>query len=158
MLNLKFDELLKTNELIRQSFNATLTKYNEDKIKIFEAPQYGCPCLNYVLKNIKNKKIKNEYVKNCPNIDETSIKKCKKTLSPTISTCAYGISKVYFPLKENNYVFGYVKLSRFILQRDDTKHEQLIKSTSEKYALDFESYRKIFKSIPPLLKTLFQTL
>ena len=148
MLKLKVDELLKINELIKHSFGATLTIYNEEKIKIFEAQQYGCPCLGYALKNIKNKKIKNEFAKNCPNIDETSIEKCKKTLSPAIITCANGITKVYFPLRENNYIFGYVKLSRYVLKRDDDKYEQLIKSTSKKYALDYESYRNIFNSIP----------
>ena len=148
MLKLKIDELLKINELIKQSFGATLTIYNEDKIKIFEAPQYGCPCFSYALKNIKNKKIKNEYVKNCPNIDETSIEKCQKTLSPSIITCPNGITKVYFPLKKDNYIFGYVKLSRYVLKRDDLDYEQLIKSMSKKYALDYRSYREIFNSIP----------
>jgi len=152
MIKLKIDELLKINELIKQSFGATLTIYNEDKIKIFEVAQYGCPCLSYALKNIKSKKIKNDYLKNCPNIDETSIEKCKKTLSPTIITCANGITKVYFPLKENNYIFGYVKLSRYVLKRDDTNYEKLIKSASKKYSLDFESYLSIFNSIPTVNK------
>ena len=148
MLKLKIDELSKINELIKQSFGATLTIYNEDKSKIFEAPQYGCPCLCYALKNINDKKIKNEFRQNCPNIDETSIEKCQKTLSSALITCANGITKVYFPLKKNNYIFGYVKLSRYVLKRDDNKYEQLIRSTSKKYALDLESYQQVFNSIP----------
>lgn len=148
MLKLKVDELLKINELIKQTFGATLTIYNEDKIKIFEASQYGCPCLGHALKHIKNKKTKAEYIKNCPNIDEISIEKCKKTLSPAIITCANGITKVYFPLKENNYIFGYVKLSRYLLKRDDAHYEQLVKSVAKKYELDFDSYWNTFNSIP----------
>lgn len=150
MLKLKIDELLKINKLIKQTFGATLTIYNENKIKIFEEPQYGCPCITYAIKNIQNKKIKAEYIKNCPNIDETSIDKCKKTLQPTLITCPNGITKVYFPLKENNYIFGYVKLSRYLLKRDDDKYEQLVRSASKKYALDFDSYWNIFNSIPTI--------